>query len=90
MRSWSVMPAFYQSPQPPPEQLPIFFVSHALDRIITLCPRSIWLEGGHIRLEGPTEEVIAAYRQRLNDPDVSLVETQKLQIVQLERARRSC
>ena len=26
-----------------------------------LCPRSIWIEGGQIRADGPTKEVIRSY-----------------------------
>jgi ABC-type polysaccharide/polyol phosphate transport system ATPase subunit len=31
----------------------------ALERI---CPRALWLDGGHMRAEGPFAEVISAYR----------------------------
>ena len=56
----------------------IFYVTHALDSIEELCPRSIWLEGGQIRGSGPTQDVIAAYRS--NDA-ASIADTQTLQIV---------
>jgi ABC-2 type transport system ATP-binding protein len=58
----------------------IFFVTHALNTIEKLCPRAAWLEGGEIRGIGPTKEVIAAYRKKI-DLASSLAETQKLQIV---------
>jgi ABC-type polysaccharide/polyol phosphate transport system ATPase subunit len=39
----------------------VLFVSHNLDAVIRLCPRSIWLEGGAVRASGPTAEVVDAY-----------------------------
>lgn len=60
----------------------IFFVTHSLDSIQELCPRSVWLEGGQIRGSGPTHDVIAAYRR--NDA-TSIAETQKMQIVRIPK-----
>jgi ABC-2 type transport system ATP-binding protein/lipopolysaccharide transport system ATP-binding protein len=39
----------------------VLFVSHDLGAITALCPRSIWIENGHVREDGPSAEVIAAY-----------------------------
>ena len=58
----------------------IFFVTHAADRIRELCPISAWIDGGHIRHIGPTDEVVDLYRQSY-DADVSLNATQQMQIV---------
>jgi len=41
----------------------IFLVSHAVNTIQEVCERSIWLERGLIRMDGPTEEVVAAYEE---------------------------
>jgi teichoic acid transport system ATP-binding protein len=41
----------------------IFLVSHAVGTIQEVCERSIWLERGLIRMDGPTEEVVAAYEE---------------------------
>lgn len=60
----------------------IFYVTHGLDSIEDLCPRTVWLEGGQIRGSGPTADVIAAYRR--NDA-TSIAETQKMQIVRIPR-----
>jgi len=38
-------------------------VSHAVGTIQEVCERSIWLERGLIRMDGPTEEVVAAYEE---------------------------
>lgn len=58
----------------------IFFVSHAADRIKDLCPNSVWIDGGHIRHIGPSDEVVDLYRQSY-EADVSLNETQYMQII---------
>lgn len=41
----------------------VFLVSHALATIQEVCERSIWLERGVIRMDGPTEEVASAYEE---------------------------
>lgn len=60
----------------------IFFVTHTMSKVKELCPTSAWIDGGHIRHIGPTDEVIQLYRQSYEN-DVSLSETQHLQIVHL-------
>lgn len=39
----------------------VFLVSHSLGEIERSCNRVIWLEKGQVVMDGPTEEVIAAY-----------------------------
>jgi teichoic acid transport system ATP-binding protein len=39
----------------------VFLVSHSIGTIVDTCERSIWLEGGVIRADGPTAEVVAQY-----------------------------
>lgn len=39
----------------------VLFVSHNLDQIRNMCSRVVWLDGGHIRMTGPTQEVCAMY-----------------------------
>jgi len=39
----------------------LLLVSHNLHAVSTLCSRVLFLEGGSLRLDGPTEEVIADY-----------------------------
>ncbi|EUJ27878.1 ABC transporter ATP-binding protein [Listeria cornellensis] len=39
----------------------IFFVSHALSQVRTMCDRIIWLHYGEVRLDGPAEEVGLEY-----------------------------
>ena len=44
----------------------VFIVSHAVATIVEVCERSIWLEGGLIRMDGPTQEVVAAYEEHMS------------------------
>jgi teichoic acid transport system ATP-binding protein len=39
----------------------VFLVSHSISSVRDTCERTIWLESGLIRMDGPTEEVIKAY-----------------------------
>ena len=39
----------------------VLMVSHNIDQVRALCPRCIWLDQGRVKLDGPTEEVSAAY-----------------------------
>ncbi|MEV0427356.1 ABC transporter ATP-binding protein [Micromonospora sp. NPDC050495] len=41
----------------------VFLVSHSIGSIRDTCERSIWLESGQIRMDGPTDEVTAAYEE---------------------------
>ncbi len=39
----------------------VLFVSHNMDSVAALCPRSIYLKGGKIAAQGPSAEVISTY-----------------------------
>ncbi len=39
----------------------IILVSHSLEAIRDLCDRGIWMDGGHLREDGPVNHVIASY-----------------------------
>lgn len=39
----------------------ILFVSHNMFSIKKLCPESLWIEKGYLRMQGPSEDVISAY-----------------------------
>jgi lipopolysaccharide transport system ATP-binding protein len=39
----------------------VVFVSHQLSAVQRLCTRAYWIDGGHVRREGPTADVVAAY-----------------------------
>jgi ABC-2 type transport system ATP-binding protein/lipopolysaccharide transport system ATP-binding protein len=39
----------------------VVFVSHDLGAVVRLCPRTIWLDRGALRADGPSDAVIADY-----------------------------
>jgi lipopolysaccharide transport system ATP-binding protein len=39
----------------------VLFVSHNMAAIENLCPRTLWIDGGKLREDGPSDRVIAAY-----------------------------
>lgn len=43
----------------------VVFVSHSDSQVQDLCDRALWIEGGQICAEGPTPEVLRAYRKSL-------------------------
>jgi len=40
-------------------------VTHDLEQVVGLCPRTIWMDAGRIRMDGDTERVVAAYKAEL-------------------------
>jgi teichoic acid transport system ATP-binding protein len=44
----------------------VFLVSHSEQSIRDTCERSIWLESGEIRADGPTEDVLKEYETYMN------------------------
>jgi lipopolysaccharide transport system ATP-binding protein len=45
----------------------VVFVSHNMGAITTLCPTSLWLDGGTVRMAGATSEVVPEYVQAFGD-----------------------
>jgi teichoic acid transport system ATP-binding protein len=41
----------------------VFLVSHQLSTVRSACERTIWMESGVIRMDGPTDEVVNAYER---------------------------
>lgn len=41
----------------------ILFVSHSIEQVESLCTRAVWIEKGHVRMDGPVKEVCELYRQ---------------------------
>lgn len=41
----------------------VFLVSHSMNSIRDTCERTIWLNRGELMMDGPSEEVIAAYEE---------------------------
>jgi ABC-type polysaccharide/polyol phosphate transport system ATPase subunit len=54
----------------------VIVVSHDLAALALLCDRALWLDHGKMRMIGPTQEVIAAYTQQVNDPFRSIPSAQ--------------
>ena len=40
----------------------VFLVSHSMGSIADTCERTIWIHRGELRMDGPTEEVLAEYQ----------------------------
>jgi teichoic acid transport system ATP-binding protein len=45
----------------------VFLVSHSLTAIKAMCSRALWIEGGKLALDGPVDDVCAAYQQFARD-----------------------
>ena len=46
----------------------IVVVSHDLNKLPCICNRGIWIDGGHLRLDGPIQKVIQAYTESVRGP----------------------
>jgi ABC-type polysaccharide/polyol phosphate transport system ATPase subunit len=57
----------------------VVFVSHNLDAIARLCPRSVWLEQGSVQAIGPTAEVLNDYLGSLTSRTTAAWSTENLQ-----------
>ena len=44
----------------------VFLVSHSMGSIKSTCDRVLWVHEGEIRMDGPTDEVVAAYEEARN------------------------
>ncbi len=47
----------------------ILFVSHALELVEQVCDRVILLEGGRVKMDGESEDVLKSYRQYVREKD---------------------
>ncbi len=41
----------------------LLFVSHSIEQVERVCHQALWIEKGHMRMQGNVEEVCAAYRE---------------------------
>ena len=41
----------------------LLFVSHSIDQVERVCRKAVWIEKGHMRMNGEVKEVCDAYRQ---------------------------
>ena len=49
----------------------LFFVSHSLADVETLCDRALWIDAGRLRASGPPAEIIAQYLESQQAPAVA-------------------
>jgi len=40
----------------------LLFVSHSIDQVERICNKAVWIEKGHMRMNGDSQEVCEAYR----------------------------
>src|SRR6202162_4056491 len=77
----------------------VIFVSHSMPTVSRLCPRAIWLRGGRIVADGPSEDVIEQYsnlaalnRDRMIWPDgicnAGVTELQVMSIALCDKSHR--
>ncbi|MEM9381615.1 MAG: ABC transporter ATP-binding protein [Planctomycetota bacterium] len=52
----------------------VLFVSHNLEAVESLCPRTIWIDRGRLRMDGPSREVIASYMEETTTGHAASVE----------------
>jgi ABC-type polysaccharide/polyol phosphate transport system ATPase subunit len=50
----------------------VLFVSHDLGAVAQLCPRTLWIDGGRLHLDAPTEDVIAAYQRSFGTTEAGI------------------
>lgn len=62
----------------------ILYVTHALDSAHMLCERAVWIDHGRAIYSGPTQKVVAMFRESM-ETDASLSTTQKRQVVRVNR-----
>ena len=46
----------------------VFLVSHSLKAIEAMCTRALWIHEGKLRMDGPVDEVCAAYQEFVTPP----------------------
>jgi lipopolysaccharide transport system ATP-binding protein len=46
----------------------VVFVSHSEDQVRALCDRTVWLDGGRVRMDGDTDDVLVEYIQANQAP----------------------
>jgi ABC-type polysaccharide/polyol phosphate transport system ATPase subunit len=39
----------------------LLFVSHQMPAVLAMCPRTVWLDKGRVRMDGPSQKVVTAY-----------------------------
>lgn len=55
----------------------VVFVSHMADQVKAMCDRCVWLDQGRVAMEGPSEDVVTAYQERIQGARVRGVMEQR-------------
>ncbi len=50
----------------------VLFCSHSMYQVESFCDRAVWLDHGHVQMEGPASKVVAAYADSLRAADATL------------------
>ena len=50
----------------------VLFCSHSMYQVESFCDRAVWLDHGHVQMEGPAAKVVAAYADSLRVSDETL------------------
>ncbi|MEG0505425.1 MAG: ABC transporter ATP-binding protein, partial [Raoultibacter sp.] len=45
----------------------VLFVSHSIDQVERVCEKAVWIEKGHLMMDGAVKQVCEAYRNMQND-----------------------
>ena len=62
----------------------ILYVTHSVGDLHTICEKSVWIDEGHVRYIGDTEDVVQLYRDYVENK-ADMASTQKRQVVQVPR-----
>src|SRR3954451_2246899 len=63
----------------------VVFVSHDLAAVESTCSRGLWLENGVLALDGPSREVVGAYRRSVEElAELDFPEDRQLRLVKAE------
>jgi lipopolysaccharide transport system ATP-binding protein len=57
----------------------VLFVSHNMAAVENLCSRAVWIDGGRVRMDGPTADVITAYMASYSDAEAGDLDLSRIQ-----------
>jgi lipopolysaccharide transport system ATP-binding protein len=62
----------------------VLFCSHSMYQVESFCDRAVWLDHGHVQMEGPAAKVVAAYADSLREESSSSTSTNPIDASSLE------
>jgi len=57
----------------------VLFVSHNMAAVENLCSRSVWIDGGRVRMDGRSTDVIPAYMESYSDAEAGDLDLARIQ-----------